>query len=101
MREGTREEVRSEIAKEVGIANGGVRDGCGIEKRSRNTEEWMETTLLWKRKAMFCAITTMFPSSNQISVWRWRSEGKAVEVDIVELEPVELSAWIMVRSPLR
>ena len=33
MREGTREEVRSEIAKEVGIANRGVRDGCGIVQR--------------------------------------------------------------------
>ena len=33
MREGTREEVRSEIAKEVGIANGGVRDGRGIVQR--------------------------------------------------------------------
>ena len=33
MREGTRKEVRSEIAKEVGIANGGVRDGRGIVQR--------------------------------------------------------------------
>ena len=33
MREGTREEVRSEITKEVGIANRGVRDGCGIVQR--------------------------------------------------------------------
>ena len=33
MREGTREEVRSEIAKEVGIASGGVRDGRGIVQR--------------------------------------------------------------------
>ena len=33
MREGTREEVRSEIAKEVGIANGGVGDGRGIVQR--------------------------------------------------------------------
>ena len=44
-----------------------VGDGGGIEKRSRNTEEWIERTLLWKRKATFCAMTTMFPSSNQTS----------------------------------